>query len=229
MAKYDASILTTDADSLQAARWQKFPYDYVTSACYTRDEIKAGGKAEEVVRLIPPLPHIHVFCRLWQTEKLFVTVKSRRLLLSWLCSALELWLCSFTVEAHMAVIALDQQGSEEFLGRIVWLYNHLPPKCPRPELRMWMGLNGNPKKLLFLETGSTVEALPSSPDKIRGSGLSLVRLEEVAFWVRAEESWAAILPTVQGGGRICCVSTPLAGSFFEKLVTDQLLSAVHVF
>lgn len=222
--KFDPAVLVTEADIFQAARWKKYPFEYLTETNYTKDEVRAGEP--EVIRLIPKLPHVELFCKLWQSERLLTVVKSRRMLFSWMCSGLELWLTSFTQEAHVAVIAQDQSGSEKFLGRVLWLYNHLPPKCPRPEIRLWMGLEGNPKKIMMVETGSTIEAFPGIPDKIRGEGKSLVRCEEIAFWPKAAESWAAILPTIQGGGRVVCISTPLAGSWYQNLVQDTLLASV---
>lgn len=221
--KFNPAVLASKEDQLMAASWMKFPYYFLIDCCYTKDEVKAGGDSQDVVRLIPPLPHVETFCYLWQTSRLLTIVKSRRMICSWIACALELWLAIFTLEAHVAVIAQDQTGSEKFLARHVWLYNHLPELCPRPDMKIWSGVSGDPRRILFPETGSTIEAFPGSPDKIRGEGKTLIRCEEIAFWDKAEESWTAIMPVVQGGGRVVVISTPLANSWYSRLVQDTML------
>jgi hypothetical protein len=202
------------------------PFKYLTECCYTRDEVAVGRPDLAVVRLLPPLPHIEWFCKVWISRKLIVTCKSRRMQFSWSACALEDWLCNFSEQAHVAVVAQDQVASEKFLGRHVFIHEKLPPILRRP-LKIWKGNQGDPKKIEYLDTGSTIEAFSSEPEKFRGEGLTLVRMEEVQSWDeghpnRSERAWRAIRPVTQGGGRIVIIGTPLAGSWYERVVKDQL-------
>lgn len=217
---FDQSILTTEADVLNAGRWSTIPYTFLTECVYTKDEVKAGADSSEVVRLLPKKRHIEIFVQLWQTRHLLATAKSRRMQFSWTACGLESWLCNFTVEAHVAVIAQGQTESEKFLSRHEWIQTHLPPKCPRSDIRIWRGKEGNPNKILFTDTGSTIEAMSSDPESIRGEGKTLIRCEELQSWQWPEQAWAAIIPVVQGGGRIVVIGTPKANTFYQRLVMD---------
>lgn len=206
--------------------WKKYPYRFLTEACYTKDEVAVNRPDLEVTRLIPTKDYIKELVDAWQFETLLCVVKSRRMVVSWVVCALELWLCTFTLGAAVYVISLDQTSSDKFLARHLFMYERLPAWMPRPQLKVWRGKEGDPTKIEFLETGSRIEALSQEPDKIRGEGATLVRCEEMAFWPWPDRSWKAILPTIQGGGRIVIVSSAQDGSFFKGLVYDNLSKAV---
>ena len=222
---HDNAYAITEADRQRLYRWLQNPYHFMIEGCWTRDEVEAGRVESESIKLIPPLPHLRVFADQWQQERLLAVVKSRRMLFTWAATALELWQCEFFREVHIAIVGMDQSSSEEFLGRHHWLWDH--QANPKPAVKIWKGQKGNPQKILFEDSNSTIEAFPGDPDKLRGLGATRVRCEEIAFWKWPEESWRTLLPIIQGKGSIVVISTPLAGSFFERLVKDQMSASVR--
>ena len=58
------------------------------------------------------------------------------------------------------------------------------------------------------------------PDQLRQYTASYVYLTEMAFWEWAEETYAALLPTIQGGGKIVMDSSAGPG-FFERLIHGE--------
>lgn len=204
-------------------RWRHQPYHFLIEACWTKDEVAANpGSTEtkEVVRRIPEKDFIRIAVDRWGRYDRLATPKSRRMLMSWICTCLELRLCLYwPVTIH--VYAQRQQGAEAFLGRHKWLYEHLPHGFPKPKLKQWRGLKGDPNKLLFEETGALIEAFPGEPNAVRGEGCTVARLEEFAFWTWPDQSFKAILPTTLGGGKLVIVSTALAGTPYKEIVFDE--------
>ena len=136
---------------------------------------------------------------------------------------------------RVGVIAQKQATAEKFLARHVFIHDHLPeillPGGGKSRIRARKGIQGDPKKIEYLDTNSTIEAFPSDPEAIRSEGMTLLRLEEVQSWDegspnRTEKSWRAILPVIQGGGRVIAIGTPLAGTWYERLIKDQFEVAV---
>jgi hypothetical protein len=211
---------------IKAQRWVRNPYSFLTECCYTKDEVAVNRPDLAVVRLIPKMPYIRTICEKWEQEPRLVLPKSRRMLVSWICTALEEWLCNFTENVVVYVIALEQTGADAFLARHQFIHEHLPPECPRSRINIRRGKAGDPTIIEYLDTRSQIEALSSKPDDIRGEGATLIRCEEMAFWQWAEASWKALLPTIQGGGRIVVVSSAEAGSHMRKVVYDELGQAV---
>lgn len=218
----------TTSDLEQFRRWVLEPYAFLTEACYTRDEVKAGQA--ENIRLLPKKPHVEEFCKQWQEEKLLGTVKSRRMQFSWMSCALELWKCLFIRNVIVDVIAQGQTESEEFLARHVSMYERFPAYFHGKagyDMQVWKGQGGNPKRIRF-SNGSEITAFSSDPESIRGAGATIVRCEEIQVWKQPEKSWRAILPVIQGGGQIVVIGTPLANSFHEQLVKDRLPQKVGI-
>lgn len=202
-------------------RWLADPYAFLTEGCYTKDEVAAGTIGKDVVRLIPKKEYLAYVVRKWGEEDRLALPKSRRMLMTWVLTALELRLCLyFPVTIH--IYAQKQTAADGFVARHKFIYEHLPASLPKPQMKEWKGVEGDPSKLLFVQTGAEIEAFPGNPDAVRGEGCSVARLEEFAFWQWPEHSWKAILPTVMGGGKLVVVSTPLANTLFKSLVFDEM-------
>jgi len=71
------------------------------------------------------------------------------------------------------------------------------------------------------DTGSYIRAIASGADQLRQYTATNVFCDEFAFWERAEESWSAMRPTIQGGGHIDIVSTPELGAYMYQLIYDN--------
>jgi len=64
-------------------------------------------------------------------------------------------------------------------------------------------------------------AVGQGADQMRSYTASYVMLDEVAFWEQAEASWGALKPTIQGGGKICLISSANPG-FFQRIVEGDI-------
>ena len=216
-----------------ARKWSQYwldPCKFMFGLCYTEDEVAAGSNEVAVVRLIPDLPHLRAMTKLWQEERLFVVVKSRRMIVSWSLTALELYLAMTTPHSRIYVISTDQMKSDKLVERHQFIYKRLPEDMPKPHISTRAGVKGGISRIDFEETDSSIEALPGDPDKMRQEGATLIRMEEIAFWkpaARADLTYKAIMPTIMGGGRLVVVSSAQDGTFFKRLVFDELGTAVR--
>lgn len=205
----------------KTARWIKDRYAYVTEACWTYDEIEAAAHRNPV-RRFPDKPHIYAMVRAWEKKRRLALVKSRRMMATWTMLALDLHLAMTAQYAKIFVISDDQMKSDQLLARMKFIYDHLPREFLKPGIKTHSGQHGDPTRLDFTETGSVVLALPEDPDKIRQEGASLLHVEEFQVWQWPETSYRAMLPTIQGGGKIVIVGTAQANSLYQKIVFDDM-------
>lgn len=227
-------MLIIDSKSI-LGRWNHYArnrFAFLTECCKTIDEVAAGGTLDqfamatekpETVKLIPALPHIKRFVDSWEQERLIAYLKSRRMVATWTMLALDFHLALFAEHSAIYVISMDQSKSNELLKRVVFMYENLPADFPKPKIKIHKGhQDGNPRRIDFPEVNSFIEGVSQEPDAIRGKGATLLHVEELAFWQWPELSWKAMLPTIQGGGKMAIVSTSLANSYFNRLVSDEL-------
>src|SRR3990167_3290643 len=77
-------------------------------------------------------------------------------------------------------------------------------------------LTANVDDITF-DNGSSIESLPSKEDPARGSAVSLIVVDEWAFFDDAEDAWASIQPVADVGGRVIGLSTAYGwGDFFHQ-------------
>lgn len=210
-----------------SAQWLPYYKDrckFLFELCFTEDEVDTA----KPVKLIPDLRHLRILIEAWETERLLAVVKSRRMLVSWACTALELHMAMTTPHSHIYIGSSDQKKSDIFVNRAKFIYEHLPKEMPKPQIDARMGQFGYPTRISFKETESFIEGIPGDPQKLRQEGATLIRLEEIAFWKPgwADLAYQAILPTIMGGGKLVMVSSARDGTFFKRLVFDETGSVV---
>ena len=212
------------------ARWVEDRWAYLTECCWTEDEVGEDtgeiGKGSGRVRLIPNKPHLYHLTRQWESERLLAVVKSRRMIVTWTLICLDLHMAMFSPYSHIYIVSSDQANSDKLVGRCKFVYDKLPTTCLKPSIVPTMGKMKNPTRLDFPETHSFIQGLPSSPDKMRQEGATLLHVEELAFWEHPDLSFKAMLPTIQGGGRMVIASSAQAGTEFGRIVMDDLGDAV---
>jgi hypothetical protein len=74
-------------------------------------------------------------------------------------------------------------------------------------------------RLSFLDNDSTIVGIAQGSDQARQYTFTAYLADEFAFWERAGETYAALLPTLEGGGRFTGCSSAAPG-FMEQLVHD---------
>lgn len=138
-----------------------------------------------------------------------IVLKARRLGLSWVVLAFALWLAIFQQGIRILILCKTEADATELLDRIRRmrdriaqdpLHSHLLAHLEKPAKER--------DAVTTLDIGSsTIRALVGTPAAARSETAGLVIADEFAFQRRADEIWRALLPTIDGGGRIAVVST----------------------
>lgn len=196
------------------------PWAFVRDLVFTLDEAAAAATTGPV-RRFPDRPYLEHLTRLWQVKPLLAVPKSRRMMVTWLFVALHYWLARFTPGAKVPFFARKQgvnetDGSNELVRRAWFIHRHLVPMLPPVEVEYHTG------RLTFAH-GAEIVALGEGTDQARQHTYTAVLADELGFWTQAYETWIALKPTVEGGGRITVISSACPG-FWKDLVYDQLVA-----
>jgi hypothetical protein len=189
------------------------PWAFVRDCVWTRDE------ASGMVRRYPNHEYAELLVRRWQAHPLLAIPKSRRMVITWLFVSLNVWLAMFSPLSKVAFMArklgrTETEGSCELVRRAKFVVEHLPASLPAQEVEYSVGL-------LRFGNGSEIVALGEGEEQARQHTFSSILADEMAFWEKGLESWIAMRPTVEGGGKITAVSSAGPG-FFRDLVHDLL-------
>ena len=139
-------------------------------------------------------------------------------MVSWTLVALHYWLARYHPASLVAFAArkqgqTEEEGSAELVKRAKFIHDHLPlDVLPRP-IRYGFA------RLSFLDNDSTIVGVAQGADQARQYTFTAYLADEFAFWERAGETYAALLPTLEGGGRFTGCSSAAPG-FMENLVHD---------
>lgn len=200
-------------------------YDFITKLCYTIDPHDIVSP----IKLLPDYPYIRALTKIFVEEKLIAVVKSRQLLVTWLFCALHVWLCAYHKGQYVFFISRKEADAGfdtplSLCSRALFICQHLPEEV-RP--RFDRGLQ--PPILRFPDTMSVIQGVSQDSDALRQYTASSVLLDEMAFQEHAYDAYAAIKPTIDGGGRLVCVSTPNGKrNLFYKIIQGQMLTASAV-
>jgi hypothetical protein len=204
---------------LEWKRWAKNPSQWIDDCCLTRDEADEGR-----VKPFPQKQYLYRVDQAFQTYTILAIPKSRRMLMTWRLLALHLWEGLFFFNRTLFIQSKKAADSAYLLGeeRLMFLYSHLPLNhcCPKV-LRKRKDKEGKGYDYIQFANGSSLTAIAEGPDQLRQYTASRVYCTEMAFWERAEDTWKALRPTIQGGGKIVIDSSANPG-FFCRLVGGEL-------
>ena len=139
-----------------------------------------------------------------------IFLKARRLGLTWLVLAYALWLCLFHENRSVGIFSKGLDPAINLIARIRFMWERLPELMRVP-------LVEDQKKKLRFRNGSWIQSFPDTPHGGRQETFSLVILDEHAFHRYADQAWAAIKPTIEGGGKIVIISTNDLGTLFARI------------
>jgi intein/homing endonuclease len=128
--------------------------------------------------------------RNFEGDKNVITNKSRQLGLSTVCAAYALWLALFRRDKNILVIATKLGIAQNFMKKVFYAYDELPT---------WLVMARDVKRTkteLGLSSGSTVKAIPTSPDAGRSEALTLLIVDECAHIADMDEIWVGLQPTL---------------------------------
>ncbi len=195
-------------------KWKHHPWAFIRDACWTIDEADEG-----TVKRFPDLPYLRHICEVWGRYKMLAIPKSRRMMLTWIMLALHLHLALFTPRSAIFVQSKKEGDSDYLIGdsRMFFMYSNLPE---------WLRAYGLPTARykecnIKFSNGSQITAIAQGPGQLRQYTATAVMCDEIAFWDRAGDTWRALRPVVQGGGRVTLLSSASPG-FFEVVVKGEL-------
>jgi len=195
-------------------KYEADPWAFIGDAVLTLDQISGQTKP------FPQHDYLRLVVREWQASPLLAIAKSRRMILTWLLVAVNYWLARYRPGSKIGFFARKQgeketEGSNELVWRAKFIHDHLPDVlAPRP-------VDYSTGRLVFTDTLSEILALAQGPHQARQYTYTSVLCDEMAFWEQALETYVALRPTAEGGGKITCVSSAAPG-FFEQIVFDRL-------
>ena len=172
---------------------------FVTECCWTYNE--ADGSTE----LIPDMAYIRWFAHEWLCNRsdggVLICEKSRRLIMSWVCRALELWSLGLRRE-KIVICGLNYTKSAEHVWRIAWLYRELAKRRPELGLRGCDTRGGNfgaqEIEQVILPNGSLVENLNQMGQSFQGSGYSGVVMEEFSQYAHPSYMYSQARRVTEG-------------------------------
>lgn len=191
------------------------PYNMIEDKLvYTLD----SNDLRNPVKLFPRQDYIKYFCDEWLNEPLLALHKNRRMMMSWACIEMHLWLAMFHPGAQIFFVSDKEQKSNELVRRAEFIYDHIPPDhMLLPKKRSTANLLG------FPGLDSFIMGLPSGSDQLRQYTASAIFFDEFAFWETGQkDALASARPTVQGGGRLTIVSSVKEGPFYD-ICFDKLM------
>jgi hypothetical protein len=134
-------------------------------------------------------------------HRLLSVMKARQVGLSWLIGAYALWKAQYFEGSVVLIFSQGQGEATALLGKIHSIWNNLPEHLKEP-----IGLD-NSTTIEFPAMKSKIVALPSTEKAGRSETASLVIQDEADFHDNIEENFAAVKPTIDGGGQLIQIST----------------------
>lgn len=194
------------------------PWAFIRDLVWTKDEARVE------TRRYPSKAYAQHLIQRWREHPLLAVPKSRRMVVSWLFIAANVWLATSFPGSKIGFLArkegkTEAEGSAELVKRADFILKHLPPIFP-PTLYV-PGDHIYAHCYIRLPNGSEILGLGQGADQARQLTFTSVFCDEMAFWEQAYETWIGLKPTILGGGRITLVSSAAPGTF-KRIVHDQL-------
>lgn len=199
-------------------RYREDPLAFLTECVFTLDQVDQVNP----VKIFPAhKEYIQLYVKLWQKFRFIAVPKSRRMTMSWTNIALDLWDTMFHKGRYYAFVSKKEGDAEELISKAEFIYDHIPENRIPKDLLPKKKVRSKPPVLEFPELYSKIQGFPQGADQLRQFTFSGILGDECAFWEQAQKFYAASKPTLDGGGRMCLISSRAPG-FFKRLVYDQL-------
>jgi len=146
----------------------------------------------------------------FEENRFNIVLKSRQLGLSTVTAAYATWFAIFKKDKNILVIATKLSTAMNFIKKVKIMLDGLPK---------WLLLTKfePTKQSISFANGSTITAIPTSPDAGRSEALSLLIVDEAAFIRDFEDIWTGLYPTLSTGGNAIILSTPngVGGQYYR--------------
>lgn len=166
------------------------------------------------------LPYIKPIAETWLTEQIVCIPKSRDMVATWQVVAYYTWDTYFH-HGRQNFFQSEKSGKSKMLvRRAEFIIKQMPEFLKLHKAIFGVG-EANSGQLIIPAVESEIIGLPQGPDQIRMHHPSGVYLDEAAYHLLAGETFAAIKPAIQAGGRMTLVSSANPG-FFQLACQDKL-------
>jgi len=184
-------------------------YHWLTHYVYTLDP----HDKKNPIKLFPDKEYLRDLVSVWRDEKLLLVKKSRQMLMTWLCCALNLYEAQFSDGRYIFFQSKKEEDANALVDRAKFIFHHQPDFLKQTVEETYC-------KLKFPNANSQIVGIPQGGDQIRMHTASQIFLDEMAFQSEAEEAFTAARPCIEGGGSFIGVSSANPG-FFQELVEEE--------
>jgi len=157
-----------------------------------------------------PWEHLVQLLDDFQNNRRVIVGKARQLGVTWLIAGYSLWQAKFFENAKVLILSQTEDDAKGTIAKVTFIDDNLPE---------WMKDKRNPDaagEVGFPETSSIIKALPSTMKAGRGTDATIVVTDEAEYHEYVARNFAAIKPTLSGGGTHIICSTA------DTLVTEDL-------
>jgi len=194
------------------------PWIFISTCVFTKDEV---AKTDSTKPAPIDLYYLYALTRGWEAHNKVSIVKSRRMWLTWLMCALHLHMAMTQPDRNIFLVSMSEDFSIKLIEKCKFIYNHIPedvwPMAYRPKMN-----DKRADRIVFDELGSRMSGIPMGKNKLRSETASAIMADEFAFWELAEESYAAFMPCIEGGGKVTLLTTVEPGSYAKKIHFDMM-------
>lgn len=166
-------------------------------------------------------PYFPPIIEAWLQEPLMVVEKSRDMMATWLVVTMYTWDTLFHSNRQNIFQSEDSSKTDELVRRADFLFRHQPKFLREVHPARYGKGTGKSGVLLVESLSSEILGFPQGADQIRQYHPSGFFSDEAAFQTAAGESFSAIKPAIQNGGRYTAVSS-VNPSFFQHLCRDTI-------
>lgn len=196
---------------------------FLFESCWTYNE------ADGDIELIPDHEYIRWFVGEWLSNRsrggMLICEKSRRLIMSWVCRGLELWILGLN-QSKGVVCGINYPKAAEHVWRIAWLYRELRKRRPGLGLTDCQTKGGTMAaqaiETVILPNGSLVENLNQEGASFQGSGYSFVIMEEFSRYRAPAYMYGQARRVTEGkpglpGGFVVAITNAWPGSEWQEI------------
>lgn len=189
------------------------------------EELKHHFKELPTIRPFPDQPYFKPIINSWLDEHLMVIEKSRDMMATWLAITMFYWDAFFHEGRQHIFQSETAMKTRELVDRLQVIHDNQPKWLQEVNpVRVTEGI-GKAGLAKCAGLQSEIIGFPQGADKIRQYHPSGMFSDEAAFNPAASETFAALKPAIQNGGRYLAVSSANP-SFFMHLAQDSVQEIV---
>lgn len=149
-------------------------------------------------------------------ERFILIPKSRQLTFTWWSCAIALYDALFFPSRLTFIQNRREEDSKSNIKRIVTMYERLPQW-----MQTWQPVKLTELTINLPRSRSEIRGIPAGPQHTRGSTLTMMISDEMAYTDQMDEVIAAVKPALGKTGRFLGISSATP-SYFKQLVFDEI-------